>query len=727
MALAALLLAALLIQGFLCAPGKTPHNRHSDLVPYHLGVKTVLAQALAQGHGLPFWRDDLLSGGPALTQPQALYTSPFHVLFWLCGPLQAAGGTFFLLLLFGGVGCFFWGRVLGLGLAARTLMGLAGMTCFKLLLAVYAGWLSILPAIVLVPWLLAATMRTSERPTLGNALGLGLLGGLGLHAGHLQVLYLAGWVAAALVVAAAVRRVRQREWAALRRQLAAVGGAAALALGLGAYLWGPTLAEASLISRADASYEFFVGRNALGARHLLTLLHPEALGTPLDDSFPGAELWEEVAYFGIVPLLLALGGIAARWRAPQTRFFVGAFAVTALLAFDTPLLAACHGWLPGFDVFRNPARILFVTAFCGIALAGLGADALFGWLVQRRGRRVAAAAVGAALALVALEGAVYARRYLQMVPCAQALPTLAFERRLPAAAHDPYRVASIGRSTLNSGWAAAKGLALIGGYEPYNLRHYQRYFDLLQWGPRARPHDARVWTDLRAVAREDLLDVLGVRYLLAPWPLPAGGRYEELARWPAEPRFVFYRGLTRAPLWLYRNHGARARAFFTDDVRGVRDELQMIAEVQRRDLHRTAVVLGESGHQVAPGTSGRGRDGDRVRVLRGGFGELELALQAKRRRFLVISEVWHPGWHAELDGAPIALRRTNVALLGAWIPPGAQRLVARFRPLYWRPCVAISATSLLALVALACAAWLRRRHGSAVAVCSGAATRGDTG
>ena len=46
-------------------------------------------------------------------------------------------------------------------------------------------------------------------------------------------------------------------------------------------------------------------------QHLATFLHPEILGTPLNDSYPDKELWEDVAYFGAIPEMLALVGAIA--------------------------------------------------------------------------------------------------------------------------------------------------------------------------------------------------------------------------------------------------------------------------------------------------------------------------------------------------------------------------------------------------------------------------------
>ncbi len=78
------------------------------------------------------------------------------------------------------------------------------------------------------------------------------------------------------------------------------------------------------------------------------------------------------------------------------------------------------------------------------------------------------------------------------------------------------------------------------------------------------------------------------------------------------------------------------------------------------------------------------------------------------QRFLVVSEVWHPGWQARLDGERAPLLKTNVALMGVWAPPGKHRLVLEFRPLYWRGALTASILSGLIVAGLACYVLIRR-------------------
>ena len=202
----------------------------------------------------------------------------------------------------------------------------------------------------------------------------------------------------------------------LPRESGGTGGALAwlaagslLAAGLSAYLLLPLGAEAGLLSRGAANYDFFLAGHAIEARHLATFLLPEALGNPLGGSY--AELWEDVAYFGIFPLIAAAIGVALGHRRTAVRGLAAAFAACVLFAADTPLLRLLFEIVPGFALFRCPSRWLFLASICGIALSGFGVQELL-----REKSRLRRAAVAAMMLLMVAEGLFYARRYLTTAP-----------------------------------------------------------------------------------------------------------------------------------------------------------------------------------------------------------------------------------------------------------------------------------------------------------------------
>jgi hypothetical protein len=462
-------------------------------------------------------------------------------------------------------------------------------------------------------------------------------------------------------------------------------------------------------------YDFFLGTHSIQARHLLTFLHPEALGTPLDHSYPGDELWEDAAYFGLIPLALAgVGAVLGRRRHP-TWYLLGGFAASLLLSMNTPVLRLFYDYLPGFKLFRIPARFLFLTALFGIALAGIGLEELIERLRRRPARRPLVAAISVVLLLLmAAEGAYYARRYLTMAPQEQAIPDTGY-RRFLAADKGLYRLATVDRSTITYGWAGPMGLQLINGNDSFNYRPYHLYFELLHWGE-IRRTIARAWYDLLNVSpgqggyrlnvRGDLMDALNVKYLIAPVPLEfPDGHFEQAAVFRNQPLYVLYQGMRRGDLWLYRNTRFVERAFWANElVASGEAEEELTERVRHSDLARQTVVCAAGGAlpQSTPSPQ------DRVSVDAFAPGHLSISTSTAHQRFLVASEVWHSGWKAAVDGKPVTLYRTNLAMLGLVVPAGEHKVELAFQPLRWKVSLTISLVTAGVFVVL-CLAWCAGR------------------
>lgn len=713
--MAVLLAAALLGLGFLWRPGATPYSAHSDFLAEHAAAKRLLFDSVRRGDGLPLWRSDKLSGYEALTSPVSQFTYPLDLLFYLLPPLAAAGPTYWLHFLAAGVIGWLAAAAFGLGFWPRLYVGVCALFSLKLILAVYAGWLPNIPGIVCFPALLAGVYWLERAPGLGASLVLALAGALCLHCGVLQLPFYAALFAAVYFAAAVASRVRAGRRAAAAAACGWAALSAALALGLSAYLLLPLAAEAPLLSRGQASYGFFLSSHDLKPRQLETFLLPEALGTPLNGTYPDDVLWEDEAYFGAIALALAAAGAVLGRRRRATVFLAGGFAASVVLAADTPLSRFLFERLPGFALFRIPSRFLFLSSFFGICLAGVGLEELLARVSARPGgRRRAALLAGALILLAAGEGAWFARRYLRMAPASEAAPP-ADDERLFASDPDLFRTASVGRSTIPYGRAASMGLQLVTGNDSFSYRSYHQYFEIMQWGKIVHPV-AGAWFDLVHVRPEtdaaallvrwDMLDALNVKYVASPAPLRLEDRRWRLAaRFPDQPAFTLGLGARRMPVWIYRNDSFRRRAFWGGKTVPVPCGDADVAEaLQRVDLRRASIVCG-GGDALPPGT---GSAGDAVRVESWSPGRLVLAAAPRAARFLVVSENWHPGWRARVDGRPAVLYRTDGALLGLAVPPGPHRVELSFAPPFWAFGRGISAAAALVFLALA-GVWAARR------------------
>jgi hypothetical protein len=698
------LVAALLIlvlagvgYGFLLAPGKILYSPHSDIIAQGLGVKTLLYKALREGGGIPFWREDQLAGYSALTNPQSLYTYPLHFLFYFLEPANAIGATLWLHFVAAAWGLYMVGAALGLGKSARLLMAVSALFNFKLIMAAYAGWLASIPSIASFPMLFAATFYLVNRRNLKGTLAFCAAVAFCLHTGNLQHIYYATVFLAIYLLVQGVTWCCTGQWQTLSQVGLRVLCGAILGTGMVAYLLIPLAGEAPFISRAEMSYSVFVSKHALTLRHLLTFLHPEAIGTSLDGTYSQVFFWEDVGYFGLLQVVLAILGAILGWRRySHTRFFVAFFFLSIIMAMDTPFLRLLYDTLPGFKLFRSPIRFLFFSAFFGFILAGIGLEQLIS-RVRRRWQWQFLAPVLTALVLLIIssEGVFYVRRYLTTVPHQEVLPKTAYEEFF-ASDNTTFRIASLYRHTINYGWAASMGLQLISGYDPFNFRHYQAYFDLLQWG-RIKTHKPRHFVDLEQVSRWDLLDALNVKYIVSLAPVVGfSGRFELVKHWKGQPVFEFLSGMTRGDIYIYLNQHFLPRALWAKEVVAVEDERQMVALMEEKQLDHTAIILGTSRSLLSSKPFHR----DQVDILEAYGGFLALQTQNAGPRFLIVSEIWHPGWTATIDGEKLELHRANLTFMGAWIPPGEHRLELHFRPIYWRVGIAISLMSFLAFTLL---------------------------
>jgi len=109
----------------------------------------------------------------------------------------------------------------------------------------------------------------------------------------------------------------------------------------------------------------------------LTLLAPGLFGNPVSGDYWGyANYWEDAIYIGLTPLLLALAAIFSRRRTKLVIFLVILTLVAALLSMgqNTPVFPWLYRNFPTFDMFQAPTRINLLVVFSLSILAGIGAN-----------------------------------------------------------------------------------------------------------------------------------------------------------------------------------------------------------------------------------------------------------------------------------------------------------------------------------------------------------------
>ena len=659
------------------------YSNHSDIIALRVGTQLIGREAVRGEGRLPLWDPSMNGGAPGFANPEAMYLFPLNALFLALPMAQAVNGV--ILLNFIGAGAamlLFCRRHLhpGSALAAAA----AYMLAHRYLATIYAGWLSKMSMYALTPLLFWSCDRLIDRPTRGRVAGFAVVGALTLFQGDMQQLYFSG---IGCVLYIFVRLTVEKRTAG-RRMIPALGClalGAALTVMLAAPALLPRLEFAALSTRTQPNLAFLLKDSPVPAE-LPSFFNPRDQGP---DGTVRSEFWENSFYFGIWLVPLWLAALVGKRRRVAAALFA-ALVLMVFLCFDTPVLRAIYEHFPGFSLFRQSSRILFLAQFVAVFLGGLGVDALLP-LLPRAARL---ALVGLLLLAPILDRALRDSLPLATRPLTQALPRYPFHDLLDRRQNGG-RVAAIERVILPYGTAAYYGIDLINGYSPLQLRDYIDYFSILQDGtPRAIPKGPVTWTDLHSIAKPEMLRALDVRYLVGDPSLPLDGMgYERVWESPAVPLFVYYHGVLPVPVAIWRVPHPLGPAYFATSLHAVGNREQSLAALAAAASPLDAYVFGLDPAAPAPGFSGGTAD-----FSHRGINRYDYRISSRGRNFLIISQVWYPGWAAELDGKPVPLYRTNHALLGCFVPAGDHRLSLEMTcPLFWAGLAAAGVAGLMIL------------------------------
>ncbi len=316
---------------------------------------------------LPLWTDRLFMGAPLLSDPQlGTFYPPNWLTVGLPTPTALKVATW-LHLAWALAGAYLLARrQVGLTRAGAAVVGI----CFGLggYLTSHADQINQLQGMSWMPWGLLALGAAARRPIHGGLLLAGVLGMVALS-GHTQTLFINGVALGLGALGLPLHHgpTPRRQWGRRAVLLMVLAVASVLALVLAAVQLLPALELTGLSNRSDGfsarAAMAFSWNPALAARGLLP-------------SYDGQVFGEYVVYLGVSGLALAVYGLL---RGDRRRWRWGLLAAAGIF-LALGLYNPVYWWLaelPGFNLFRVPARWLVLLALGGAMLAGLGAEALW--------------------------------------------------------------------------------------------------------------------------------------------------------------------------------------------------------------------------------------------------------------------------------------------------------------------------------------------------------------
>lgn len=401
--------------------------------PWHYLVKA----SLLNGEW-PLWNPLLGNGTPLLANLQTAVFYPLNFIYFLMPVEHALTFSVILHLLLAGLLMYFYARYLGLLPFAATISALCYM-CSGYLIG-RTQFVTMINAAAWFPLLLLLSDKVATKGAGINILWLTLVLAVQLLAGHAQLWFYGLWLIGMYTLfrswQTANRRIESQHtnepvtsadlratnlpvarntqfhtersrrntlrFKSLVRSISKLAIAVSLSLLLAAVQILPTAEFVSQSQRSTGADRIFALTYSFWPWRLITLLAPDFFGNPAQGNYWGyANYWEDHAYVGVLPFILALAAVwyyfkHRVWRKNQRSraepspsqitkftqplhvvpFFAILIPLSLLLAmgWNTPIYLWVFDNIPGFDFFQAPARLLIWYTIAMAVLAGLGAQ-----------------------------------------------------------------------------------------------------------------------------------------------------------------------------------------------------------------------------------------------------------------------------------------------------------------------------------------------------------------
>ena len=720
-----------------------------------------VSESLWRGE-LPLWNPYLFCGQPFAADIQTAVLYPVNLLFWALNRNVTYHDLEWLVVFHIFLaGAFTYALLRAATPPAQAPIGhrpigrlacLAGSVAYMFsdFFVTHVGNLNLIAVAAWLPLVVLLLHRAVTELRLGYAAAAGLAMAVAFLAGHIQpFLYAAVAVALYSLLQVYWRASVKSERPHLGRLLVVLAVFALVSLGAIAVQLLPSRELADLSVRSEMTYEDSA-QYSLPPSQLVSLLVPDFFGRGPQDYW-GHWPRTETGYIGVLPLIAAALAVGLRRER-----FVRFLAALALLGLCLALggYTVLQGWMyelaPGFDRVRAPARFILLFDFAVAGLCALGVDVLLRPLRERERavvswftRVLGAVALFAALVLApaavfllqlnreqpeqilkrvadlsdgfvllsllllgsfALLLARQRARARRSTVGLLALGIIAFDlisfghdlevtTKDPTAGYQQWAVVEFLRGdpglhridTDTNVWdiwqpnaGPLHGIQEVqGGQHPLELASFRRYWSAL--GSRSTP----------------LYDLLNVKYIIGRKGVPLDLTKWELA-FDGDPQFSVYRNVNFTP-----------RAFVVHRSVVEPSPEGQLTLMQSTGFDPMETVVVESG----PSLSGAAFTSS-ANVVSYRNSEVVVNVQSAGLGYLVLSDMYFPGWRASVNGQDVPVLRADYAFRAVPIGPGSQQVRLSYQPITWKVGGVISGLTWLAVLAWGALALIQSRRAS---------------
>lgn len=341
-----------------------------DVAGYYYYLKSYAIDRLSN-LSFPLWNAYYYSGHPFLANPDNFVFYPFSILFLIFDlPCAFTANTLFHIV-FAGYGTYLFVNKI----TCSKLSGICSAIVFGfnsyMIHRIFAGHINYIQAAALFPWIIyfleiaCRTLKFNYFLLLSFAYSFLLLSGIPQTAFYISLTMILYFIFSAFLD-------KQKNENLHFLKVYFFVSAIFLGVLFSAIQLLPSIEFMLLSDRATSTYSFST-HYSFPPILFLSGIFPHILPEVVKDSW-----WEFSMYVGISSIVLSFFSFF-NWKNKYTIIFVtlGILSITAMLGSYTPIYKFYYSCIPGFGFFRMPARANIVLIFSFAVLSGIGLKALF--------------------------------------------------------------------------------------------------------------------------------------------------------------------------------------------------------------------------------------------------------------------------------------------------------------------------------------------------------------
>jgi hypothetical protein len=207
----------------------------------------------------------------------------------------------------------------------------------------------------------------------------------------------------------------------------------------------------------------------------------------------------------------------------------------------------------------------------------------------------------------------------------------------------------------------------VGGYGSFYPRRYAEFLHLSQHGPAAPfPSEFSRWIHLEKFS-SPLLNLINVKYLLIP---------PSRKVWSPTFKLVYDNEIK-----IYENKAAFPRAFFVPGYQfcdSQRSAYETMATYNESDFRKKVIVESMPPEDFRQNNTSNNNAESRVKLISYKQDRIEIEVLTDRKGFLVLSDNYHPGWRAKVDGEQTEVLLANYIMRAVPVKTGTHKVVLTF-------------------------------------------------